>query len=290
LNVPITLKQSNIQWRYRNTQGQICKATGILIKDNGDRLEVAIVRNGVVTKERANILRTHATIDQAAMINAPTLKDRFKFGAPNDTQLAKINTFLPNGANALTADQIVSVPFVAADNLVNRSYDKWNIDSLAVMATLLPGLPALLDHDWGDTSKEWGRIYSSELIQSRTAPEKALNRADNFDNNRQIVNKEGFAQVVFEVFASVESPVVRALRRGHSGAISTGGFRFADFHCPSCNSSFNDESCDHIPPDNWWAPPGSDEAIAPYAIRVGLYDMGEASIVAIPNLPNAGVI
>jgi hypothetical protein len=281
-------KQSIIRWRYQR-DGVVHNAIGLLVQDQGDQLQVRLMRDGVVTDRMVSIPKQHAIVDQAVVADERTLKERFKFGAPSDAQLTKINQYLPNGASSLTAEQIVTVPFVAADNLINRSFDKWEIDSLATMAQLLPGLPALLDHDWDDTAKEWGRIYSAELVRSRTAPDKAVNRAGNNDTNRQIVNKEGFAQVVFEVFAPVESPVVRALRRGHSGSISTGGFRFGDYWCPECDTSFSNPKCPHIPPSPWW-PPGSDDDIAPYAIRVGLFDLGEASIVAIPNLPNAGVI
>lgn len=278
-----------VQWRYRNGQ-DVAIATGFLIEEKGDTLRVEIVRDGKPTGTIAEIPRIHAQYDQATL-GEVNLKDRFRFGTPTANQLAIINSYLPNGASPLNAEEVVSVPFVAADNLLNRGLDRWDLDSLAAMAQLLPGLPALLDHDWEDTSKEWGRIYSAEFVRSRTAPEKALNRAGNFDNNRQIVNKEGFAQVVFEVFASVDSPVVRALRRGHSGNISTGGFQFRDYLCPLCSTSFWDSDCPHIPPaPAWGLYPSEEDGIAPYAIRTGLFDLGEASIVTIPNLPNAGVI
>ena len=281
-----------VQWRYKGSDGAVVNATGFLLADQGETLKVEVFRDGKRSGTIIEIPKGHVTkfADQAAMAE-PTVKERFVYQRPSEQQLVKINSFLMNGAPALTADNTVTVPFVAADNLLNRGLDRWDMDSLAAMANLLPGLPCLLDHDWDDTSKEWGRIYSAELVRSRLAPDGALNRAGNFDQNRQIVNKEGFAQVVFEVFTAPDSPVVRALLRGHSGNISTGGFRFTDYVCPTCNTSFSDAECPHIPPYPMWGIyPDEEEGVAPYAIRTGLFDMGEASIVTIPNLPNAGVI
>jgi hypothetical protein len=282
---------ASIRWQYRDSEGGLGTAHGVVLAEKADRFDVEIVRDGKRTGLKASVLRSHAIVDRSTLGGEQTLKDRFKFGPPSNKAMNSINQLLPNGADKLTADQVISVPFVAADNLINRSYDKWDIPSLATMAAMLPGLPAMLDHDWDDISKIWGTIYNAELVQSNSAPNAALDRAGNLENNRKIVATEGFSQVVFEVFATVDSPVVRALQGGHPGSISTGGFRFRDYVCPLCNTSFSDEeNCLHVPPDNWWRLPGTHATIAPYAIRVGMFDIGEASIVSIPNLPNAGII
>jgi hypothetical protein len=282
---------ASIRWQYRDSEGGLGTAHGVVLAEKVDRFDVEIVRDGKRTGLKASVLRSHAIVDRSTLGGEQTLKDRFKFGTPSNKAMNAINQLLPNGADKLTAEQVISVPFIAADNLINRSYDKWDIPSLATMAAMLPGLPAMLDHDWDDISKIWGTIYNAELVQSNSAPNAALDRAGNLENNRKIVATEGFSQVVFEVFATVDSPVVRALQGGHPGSISTGGFRFRDYVCPLCNTSFSDEeNCLHVPPDNWWRLPGTHATIAPYAIRVGMFDIGEASIVSIPNLPNAGII
>jgi hypothetical protein len=282
---------ASIRWQYRDSEGGLGTAHGVVLAEKVDRFDVEIVRDGKRTGLKASVLRSHAIVDRSTLGGEQTLKDRFKFGTPSNKAMNAINQLLPNGADKLTAEQVISVPFIAADNLINRSYDKWDIPSLATMAAMLPGLPAMLDHDWDDISKIWGTIYNAELVQSNSAPNAALDRAGNLENNRKIVATEGFSQVVFEVFATVDSTVVRALQGGHPGSISTGGFRFRDYVCPLCNTSFSDEeNCLHVPPDNWWRLPGTHATIAPYAIRVGMFDIGEASIVSIPNLPNAGII
>ena len=284
-----------IQWRYRSAD-RLCDASGIFLADLGDRYKVELLRNGnrsgtVLEIDKAHVLKFESKQTDDAVVSDPAITDRFKFGAPNDQQLTQINSYLPNGATPLTTKSVITVPFIAADNLLTRSLDRWSIESLQAMANLLPGLPCTLDHDWDDTAKEWGRIYNAEMVLSRSAPDAILNRAGNLDQNRQIVGSEGLAQVVFEVFAPTDSPVVKALSQGHSGSISTGGFRFQDYECPVCDCSFDDPECPHIPPYPMWGIfPDEEEGVAPYATRTGLFDMGEASVVTIPNLPNAGVI
>lgn len=279
---------TTVRWRYRKDDS-LAIATGTLLRDRGSTLCVELVRDGKSSGQILEIPRTHAEIDLVTV--SGTLRDRFKMGMPSEKQLALINTFLPSGAPPLTQSEVITVPFVAADNLVNRSLDRWDIPSLAAMAKLLPGLPSLLDHDWDDVSKTWGKIYNAQLVRTQDASREVLDRAGNLSANQQIAAQEGLAQVVCEVFAPADSPVIQALKSGLIGGMSTGGFRFTDYHCPLCNSSFSDAACPHVPPDPYWGLlPGEDSSIAPYAIRVGLFDMGEASVVTIPNLPNAGVI
>ncbi len=289
-----------VQWAYK-TGDTIKSARGVVISTAGETATVEIIRDSTRTGTVLQLPRSHLTelqnqaiaVSPAADFLVPDvdLRSRFAMAPPTDAQLKIINGYLPNGITRLAAEDTIVVPFVAADNLLSRRLDRWSIDSLEVMAQLLPGLPALLDHDWDDTSKEWGRIFAAEVVKSKTASDKVLNQAGNQEENLKILKKEGYAQVVFQVFAATDSPVVRALRRGHSGKISTGAFRFADYWCPLCDTSFSDPECPHIPPfPAWGIYPDDEEGVAPYATRMGLYDMGEASIVTVPNMPNAGII
>src|SRR6476469_1537595 len=88
-------------------------------------------------------------------------------GPPTADQLELINKYIPRGQQRLTSSDVVTIPFVAADNLINRGLDKWDVTSLKTMAALLPGVPKMLDHDWADVSKVWGRIYKAELVSTR---------------------------------------------------------------------------------------------------------------------------
>lgn len=283
-------KNQRVVWSF-DDRGVVRTATGIVLNlCDSDSASIDLIsgndRTGTVVKIPAQHLKIQV---DAAIVEGP-IRDRYQMGTPTDKQLALINQFIPAGASPMTASDIVTIPFVAADNLVNRSLDCWDVVSLKRMAQLLPGLPMTLDHDWDDTSKEWGRIYSADFVRSQNAPESAIDRAGNKKSNSQIVEKYGFYQVIFEVFAPIDSPVVKALKRGHSGGVSTGGFQFTDYSCPICDTSFYDKKCPHVPPDRWMGITEDDPDVAPYAVRVGLFDIGEVSIVTMPNLPNAGIL
>jgi hypothetical protein len=284
-------KNQKVQWTFRDGD-RSGVATGIVLSKNSEtsRALIDVIHGADRSGVNVEIPAHHLNVSVDAAIVESSIRDRFKMGTPTDKQLTLINQFIPVGASSMTAAEVITIPFVAADNLVNRSLDCWDVPSLKKMTQLLPGLPMTLDHDWDDTSKEWGRIYNAEFIRSQTAPEGAIDRAGNANRNRQIIAKHGFNQVVFEVFAPVDSPVVKALKRGHSGGVSTGGFQFTDYFCPSCDKSFYDENCPHVPPDRWMGITEDDPDVAPYAIRVGLFDIGEVSIVTMPNLPNAGIL
>jgi hypothetical protein len=283
-------RNQEVEWSF-DDRGTVKTATGIVLgKVGSDSAFIALMQGSDRTGTTVEIPAHHLKIRVDAAIVDLSIRDRFKMGTPTDKQLAVINQFIPVGMPPMTACDVVTIPFVAADNLVNRSLDCWDAVSLRKMAQLLPGLPMTLDHDWEDTSKEWGRIYTAEFVRSQTAPEGAIDRAGNANSNRQIVAKHGFNQVIFEVFAPIDSPVVKALKHGHSGGVSTGGFQFTDYHCPSCDKSFYDEICPHVPPDRWMGITEDDPDVAPYAIRTGLFDIGEVSIVTMPNLPNAGIL
>lgn len=279
-----------VEWSF-DDRGVVKTAMGVVIdKFGSDSALIALIKSGDRTGTTVTIPVKHLNIKVDAAIVESSIRDRFKMGMPTDTQLTLINQFIPSGMSPMTASDVVTVPFVAADNLVNRSLDCWDVASLRMMAQLLPGLPMTLDHDWEDTSKEWGRIYNAEFVRSQTAPEGVIDRAGNGNRNRQIIAKNGFNQVIIEVFAPSDSPVIKALKQGHAGGVSTGGFQFKDYFCPSCDKSFHDKSCPHVPPMPWMEADDDDPDIAPYAVRVGLFDIGEASIVTIPNLPNAGIL
>jgi hypothetical protein len=283
-------KNQRVVWSF-DDRGVVKTAMGIVLDESGsDSASIELISGNDRTGSIVKIPASHLKIQVDAAIVEPSIRDRFKMGTPTDKQLAVINQFIPVGMPPMTVSDVVTIPFVAADNLVNRSLDCWDVASLRKMAQLLPGLPMTLDHDWDDTSKEWGRIYTAEFIRSQTPPECAIDRAGNANRNRQIIAKHGFNQVIFEVFAPTDSPVVKALKRGHSGGVSTGGFQFTDYFCPICDTSFYDDKCPHVPPDRWMGITEDDPDVAPYAVRVGLFDIGEVSIVTMPNLPNAGIL
>lgn len=205
-------------------------------------------------------------------------------------QLKLINQFTPEQLEPLQAEEIEIISFIGADNLINRGLGKWGTDELATLAKLLPGLPFTLDHDWGDVSKTQGIIFDARVNKFGVAPEPILTAAGNFDWNRRIVAEEGYITCEFDVAIPSSSPALGGLRFGQLNTVSLGGFNYRDHICPLCKASFSDERCPHLIPEVWmgWTV-DTDKRFAPYYVRSGVYDLGEASLVTIPNLPGAGV-
>lgn len=232
------------------------------------------------------------------MVNViPTLPSQptLDMGYPTPEQLALINKYRPKGTPPIEADEVISIPFIASDNLVSRSLGAWDIDSLYSMAKLFPGRPLTLDHRWEQVEKTVGFVYDAAVIKTPDAPPATLNKVDNFSLNRQIVARNGFAQLVLYTCVEATSPVVSGLRFRRLGDVSTGGFTNATPICPLCETSFDSSNCPHYIPDFWtmlMADYGEidEELVAPFFIRTGFIDAVELSLVLCGNLPGASVV
>ncbi|MBE9178609.1 hypothetical protein IQ268_08560 [Oculatella sp. LEGE 06141] len=211
---------------------------------------------------------------------------------PSDRQLELINQHVPQGMEPLTADEVIVLSFVAANNLVTRNIGTWTEPDLYKMADMLPGLPATLDHDWGDVGKVVGRVLEAEVQKSATAPKEVLDRAGYFAWNKKIVDRDGLVQTVCNIYFELNSSVIQGLRFGRLREVSVGGFNFTMLGCPHCKTSFADEKCPHLIPNPWMDlnDPEVRKLTAPYYERIGLIDLLEISLVATPAAPNAGVI
>ena len=209
---------------------------------------------------------------------------------PTDAQLVKINRFVPSGMPPIQSHEVCIVSFIAADNLVNRGLGKWGLDELGLLTRLMLGLPLTLDHDWDEVSKVQSFIFDSRLIK-RNPDESVLNKAGNFDANRQIVGNEGFHQLEVDCAIEIATPAVNALRFGRLSNVSVGGFVIEDIHCPVCKSSYADEKCPHYAPDSANGLTNKrNPLVTQYYVRKGLKDAVELSIVLAGNLPGASVI
>lgn len=216
-------------------------------------------------------------------------------GHPTPEQLARVNKYRPKGTPPIKETEVISIPFIASDNLVSRSLGAWDIDSLHSMAKLFPGRALTLDHRWEQVEKTVGFIYDAAIIQSLDAPAELLTAAGNFDLNRQIVGKNGFTQLILYTAVEISSPVVSGLRFRRLGDVSTGGFTNGDLICPLCETSFDHKHCPHYIPDFWstrmaeWGEIDGD-LIAPFFIRTGFIDAVELSLVLCGNLPGASSV
>lgn len=207
-------------------------------------------------------------------------------------QLTKLNKFRPSGFPSIPVEQMISVSFVAADNLVNRSKGKWREKDLKLIAKMLDsqGLPHIIDHNWDNVAEAQGIIIEAKTVKTADAPIELVNVLQNEGLNYKIVKEEGYIQVIATVAFPVESNTVKRLSMGIGRAVSLGGFSFKDYVCPACNTSFSSKNCPHYIPDSWTEWDVDPALVAPYYIRDGLYDLGELSTVVIANLPGASLV
>ncbi len=210
----------------------------------------------------------------------PNLENKIGFPQPTSEEIIKISKY----SNA-DPHQIAVVSIVAADNLMNRSRGKWSKESLQKLALLAPGIPFTLDHDWDEVEKVQGRVFDASYIEMEP-PYEELNKAGNFELNRWIVGEEGYARVELKAFVPIDAPVLESLWSGTTSYVSLGNFTVEDLWCPLCDRSFFDSTCPHLLP-SLFEP--DEDMTAPFYIREGSRDLGEVSLVLIPNLPGAKV-
>lgn len=219
--------------------------------------------------------------------------------AITDSEAQKINSlYIPAGGDLVSPSNTVVWPSIVTDNLVNRGLARWPVESLQAQRKYLKGIPYKLDHDWDSVMGNFGRTFDTWLSSSDSAPAEVLDRAGMGRINRKIVEREGFHQVGVLTYIDANHPVLDGIRKGIYSEVSMGGFAFNDFVCPICNTSFTDASCPHGLPGPMQRSPYAKlyfskeelDMFAPYYERVGVSDIGEISLVSIPNLPAVGSI
>lgn len=219
--------------------------------------------------------------------NKQLSKDLF-FNRPTDVQYDVIKKYC-----AVSSDDLVVVKIRAADNLLTRDLSRWGKDALSELAALMPGVPLTLDHDWDEVSKHIGKVFAASVrVSDINGPytAEAINKAGNFNFNRQIVADEGYVELVADCYLKDFNHACDRILSGEYSHVSQGGFRYRDVGCPNCKTSFFDAGCPHRLREQGEFDPVDDDDIAPYYIRQDVFDMGELSVVSIPNLPMAQVL
>ncbi|MGL5878021.1 MAG: hypothetical protein ACRC2V_09620, partial [Xenococcaceae cyanobacterium] len=75
-------------------------------------------------------------------------KSRFDFGHPTTEQLEKMNQYRPRGAKEYRSEDVVSVAFMASNNLLFHSRECWSVKAIEEMAAQFSGRVFTLNHDW----------------------------------------------------------------------------------------------------------------------------------------------
>jgi hypothetical protein len=189
---------------------------------------------------------------------------------------------------APTKEQLTKIRFIAADNTVGRSLMTWSRKALESIAKKLVGMPFTINHDWDNIAESKGVIFDAKLYEIQEVPKFLI---DNYalKDNTAIVNKQGWTPVVISVAFYDGDEILEQLAIGSGSKVSIGGFGpVTDILCPLCNCSFyNRDICSHVPPSPWYR---TGENTAPYTVREDVEDMGECSLVLIPNSPSATII
>ena len=234
---------------------------------------------------------------------------KYNAGTPTDEQLAKINVHSP--LEPLTAEQVVTVPFLASNNLLWHSNGAWTVPSLHAMGELLIGRKHMLNHEWYDSTQGVGKIYDYSLIYSDEAPDSAINVAGMGKENQYIVERGGYARLILHCYFEAESDIVSDLKYGRMDDVSTGVMTSGadSFICPVCSERFGrtirfnekDEEgrgiCPHSIPTPfmlWWYGEDNEEMnFARFYYRELTLETGhgiELSSVGVPDLPLAGTL
>lgn len=212
-------------------------------------------------------------------------------GAPTTKQLALMNKYRPLGQPKYSAEEMVTIPIVASNNLLAWSPAAWHPNTIARMAETYYGKPFEVDHNWWDVRSTFGFVYDTQYIVSDTAPDEILSLADNYDYNKQIVDQVGYHQLVLYAAIQASRPDVDDIKYARYSNVSTGGITDGTMYCPLDGTKFKrNGKCEeghYHPYMEYWLEEDELDMLAPFFIRDGWIDAIEISAVLSGNLPAA---
>lgn len=215
--------------------------------------------------------------------------------SPNAEQLALINKYRPTGSPEYEASEIQVVTVRASHNLLHKDLKAWTPQSLLNMKVQYPGGSSFLDHSWYDSDDSVGFVFDSMLIH-RPDPDPACNLFP--DLNQLITRKYGFYELYLQIAIQSGLSIEQGIRYRRIKQVSTGGLDGGFSICPLCETSFDHEGCDHIPP-TWYVRHLRDSGeltdaqksrIAPFIYRSVQWLTEEISFVPVANLTGCEVI
>lgn len=213
-------------------------------------------------------------------------QDLFGIAEPSSSDLALINRFQPSGLPEVTAVDGLVASFLVADNMVDRSFARWTVDSLRQLKKSSTNIPLLLDHDVTSVMKVQGLVFNSLIAENRSPSYEYTDTSVNTKINRKIAREEGYVALVLRAFIPNNSGLIDRLRFG-VGKVSL-GYSYKDIGCPLCKISFYDEKCPHKIPLSY--ADTTEPGFAPYRNKLLPIEATEFSLVVEPNLPGAGIV
>ena len=218
---------------------------------------------------------------------------------PTPDQLALMNACKKKGQADFAANEMISVPILASDNLLREDLTVWQDLSLESMRDSYRGQVLTMDHDWEQVNKALGFVYDAELFRFDNPGPSQLNLIlDNSINaalDYEVIKKCGKYQAVI-CYAAIpaDSPAINAIRYLQLNDVSTGGYiRHQSYECPLCGGDFGKED-PHYKPD-WgslmlvaWGDI-EPEDVAPYAFYNAVHFSKELSFVTAGNVPSARI-
>lgn len=215
-------------------------------------------------------------------------------GKPDAEQLRLMNQYRPMGMPEYTADDMVTVPLMASNNLLTWSGSRWAIAAVQKMADTYPGKPMLLDHSDYSVKESVGFVYDAQVIYSNAVPAEVVEGAGETEYNEVIARAEGFYQLVAYAAIAANHPIIDALTMGRVSNVSTGCITDGTYLCPLDNTEFdmNKMRCHeghYHPMAAYWMGLDDDDVVAPYYIKDGVISSYELSFVVVGNLPAAAI-
>lgn len=161
----------------------------------------------------------------------------------------------------LAAEEIFVFRFVACDNQIDRACEKFSDAALGQLAKLYVGKTVISDHMWS-AGKQTARIYAAEVVSTGELKQLVLRAY-------MLRNEQTDATI-----SAIEGGIMREVSVGCSVSEAT---------CSICGINRRDSFCGHWPGNEY-------EGKTCHITLDGATDAYEASFVAVPAQPGAGVI
>lgn len=216
--------------------------------------------------------------------------------SPSPDQLVLINKYRPAGTPEYEASEIMVVTMRASHNLLHKSFNVWTPESLLAMAQQYPGRPLELNHDWYDVASTVGFVFDAQLMSiPQVRPECGTVSPE---INRDIVSKYGYYELYLQAAIEAGTPIHEGIRFRRLSSVSTGTMNVPALKCPTCNTSYSNPACPHIPNTDFVRylianNQLSDEQlllVSPYNLIGEIRFAEECSLVNSGNLPGAEIL